>query len=371
MMLEPYFTIPADYKLSTISDYAQLNTNLAHYKIREVYGSLKSSAFGTGRPPIVIPDCSDETFREYVKTASQLGIAFNYTFNANCLGAADLTKAGLNKIYHYIGYLHDCGVRRMTIAIPTLIDFVNKYFPDIDIYLSIVYGLDSVEKLKWLTEDRCIKSVYIHECLHRRLPELGKLCMFCNENNIEAAILVNSFCDVNCPFRSYHYSMTAHAHGATELPFLWYYGTECNLRRLKDPRKALNIPWIRPDDMEIYTKIGVTRFKYAGRDLFPFGADFKKAVSIYNDRSYQGNLMELLMAFAKVERADLYCLNNTPELGAWLKRVFDGELHCDQCDNCGACSHLLEHVYPSKEIFQKYLKMYEDRRAMARTLLEQ
>lgn len=371
MKTEPYFTVPADYSLATIDSYALLNETLPHYRIREVYGSIRSSAFGTGRPPVVLPDCSDEEFRAYISAVSRAGIAYNYTFNANCLGATDLTKSGVREIHRFVEHLHDCGVRRMTVAVPSLLDFLNKYFPDIELYLSIVYGLDSVEKLKWLTEERRIKSVYIHERLHRKLPELEKLCGFCNSNDIEAALLVNSFCDVNCPFRSYHYSMTAHANGQSELPFLWYYGTECNLRRLKDPRKALNMPWIRPNDMELYTRTGITRFKYAGRDLFQFGADFSRAVSVYNKRDYKGNLMELLMAFAKVERADLYCLNNTPELADWLQQVFNGEVHCDQCDNCGACAPLLKDIYPSRETFEKYREMYEARRIMAQTLMEQ
>lgn len=369
MKPKAYFTLPADYQTSTIESYATLNKELPYFPIREVYGSLPQAGHGGGRHPYVLPTCSDNDFRTYIASGQKANIAFNYTLNASCMGNEDLTSEGLKRLDTFISYLYDCGVRRFTVALPSLVDFLNRYYSDASIYLSIVYGLESIPQIQWLSEERHIDSVYIHEKLHRNVKKLKELTNFCHSCGIECAVLVNSFCDINCPYRTCHYNLVGHTTSQTELPFLWYYGTECNLRRLRDPRKALCMPWIRPDDMDLYTELGIDRFKYAGRDLLKFGADFNKAVTIYNDKKYEGNLFKLFMAFADCERADLYHIENTSALGEWLHKVFYEEVHCENCDNCGACSQLIPTVFSDLETYQKYKKMYEDRRNMGLNLL--
>lgn len=369
MINAPYLTVPADFDRNSLLEYARLNGKEGvRYPVREVYGSLKCSPFGSGRHAGSLPDCDEAAFRDYVACGRQHGIELNYTFNSNCLSGRELTPEGQKELEEWVRFLAGCGVGRMTVALPPLLDFIHDRFPEIQLYLSVVSGLDSMPKLKWLADAHALTGVYLHERLYRDIPSLRAVASYCNSHGVEAGVLVNSLCDVNCPYRCYHYNLVSHGAEGEEQPFFWYYGTECNLRRIRDPRNVLTLPWIRPDDMDMYAGLGITKFKVAGRDLVRFQADFVRVAEMYNRGSYQGNLFELLMCFARVERSDLFSLENDELLSDYLLKVFDGELHCLSCDDCGFCRPLADSILSNGETVARYEKMYRDRKRLGMQL---
>lgn len=370
MIESPYFTIPAEYTKESIDVYDKLNRSSCHrWPVREVYGTLNNIHLPSGRHTAVLPECKTD-FSEYVHYMKEKGIFYNYTFNVNCLGGDDLRPSKRREIANTLLRLWDMGVSRFTISMPSVIELINDVLPEAKVYLSIIFGLDSCEKLEWILERRRIVSTYIHERLIRHIDELQKLVNCCHKHDVEPGILVNSLCDIHCPLRSYHYNLSSHASYSDDLPFIWYYGTECNLRRLKDPRKALCIPWVRPDDMQMYTEIGIRRFKFAGRDLIKFGANFGKVVEKYNEGSYQGNLMPLLMGYADCERADLYHFENNAALDEYLKLVYNGSLQCSQCNDCHYCDAICKTIFPQNDTYETYMKMYSKRAELVHQLNE-
>lgn len=369
MMNGPYLTIPADFDKERLLEYARLNDEGEfRYPVREVYGALKCSPFGSGRHAGSLPDCSEMNFREYVACGAQHGIELNYTFNANCLSGRELTPSGQKDLEKWIRFLVDCGVRKMTVALPPLLDFIHARFPGIQLYLSVVSGVDSLAKMKWLADAHVLTGVYLHERLYRDMPSLRIITDYCNSRDLEVGVLVNSLCDVNCPYRCYHYNLVAHGSEGGEQPFLWYYGTECNLRRIRDPRNVLNLPWIRPDDMDMYAELGITKFKVVGRDLVRFHADFTRVIQAYNQGHYEGDLFQLFMCFARVERADLFSLVNDKRLSDYLHRVFDGSLHCLSCDDCGFCKPVAAAILHDGAVADRYEKIYRERKKLGMSM---
>lgn len=371
MIPEPYLTIPAEYTRESVETYARLNeTSCRKWPVREVYGTLNHMPLPSGRHTAVLPDCKMD-FSEYVSCLEAHHIHYNYTFNVNCLAGRDLLSAPRKELVNQLKLLWDAGVRRFTVSMPSIIELINEILPEAEIYLSIIFGLDSSHKLEWMLERRRIVSTYIHERLIRNIGELKKVVDCCLRHDVEPGVLLNSLCDIHCPMRPFHYNLSSHSGETGELPFVWYYGTECNFRRLKDPRKALCIPWIRPDDMQMYTDIGIRRFKFAGRDLIKFGADFAKTAECYNAGHYEGNLMPLLMGFASCERADLYHFDNNEALNQYLTKVFAGELHCHECNDCHDCDSVCRSIFPDADLYRKYMEMYSKRAEMALHLHEQ
>lgn len=365
--MTPYFTVPADFVPDTLRTYCGRDWAVP---IREVYGSLKFARFGGGRHDGVLPDCAREDFAAYVRAAADRGIAFNYLLNAACMSGEELTADGQRRLDDWLEFLLGSGVRRITAALPPLVDFVLRRHPGFQVYVSVIAGIDSLSRLRRFLGDRRVAGIYLHESLHRDPPALAAVCRECRSREIEVGMIVNTLCDADCPWRHFHYDLVSHALPGERFPYLWYYGTECKIRRLRDPRQVLRLPWVRPDDIPRYLEAGVTRFKLGGRDLVKFGADFARSVSDYNHAPYEGNLLDLFLCHADVERRGLYHLDNTPRLSRFLDAAFSGELHCRDCDDCGKCADLAAAIAPDPAERERFAALYAKRRAAALLLDE-
>lgn len=358
--MKPYFTIPADYSLETLKSYPDTELEIP---VRELHGSLKYSGFGCGRQETVMPDCEEAGFREYVKAAAERGMAFNYLMNAGCMSGEELTADGQRRMSGWLEYLLECGVRNITVTLPSLVEFILLRHPEFRVYYSVITGIDTVSRLRRLLGRRQkVAGIYLHESVHRDMKRLKEICGECRNREIEVGMIVNVLCDIDCPWRQVHYSLVSHAMpGAKHTPYLWYYGTECKLRRLYDPKQALRLPWVRPDDIPMYLDAGVTRFKVGGRDLIKFGADFWRTVADYNHRPFKGNLYPLFLCYAQVEHQNLFHLDNGPRLSEYLVANFSGELHCQECNECGKCSDLVETIAPDPAAREKLAAVYNQR----------
>ena len=360
--MKPYFTVPADYSTDTLRTFFACDSDIP---IREVYGTLKFARFGNGRHDDVLPDCARENFVAYVRAAAERGIEFNYLLNAASMSGDELTANGQRRLGRWLEFLSECGVRRVTVALPPLVDFILRRYPGFQVYVSVIAGIDSVSRLRRFLGKRQVAGIYLHETLHRDLPALEAVCCECRARMIEVGMIVNTLCDADCPWRHFHYDLVANATSSEHIPYLWYYGTECKIRRLFDPRQVLRLPWVRPDDIPRYLEAGVTRFKLGGRDLIKFGADFARSVAEYNHRPFEGNLSDLFLCYAQVERRGLYHLDNGPRLSEFLDGVFSGELHCRDCDDCGKCADLAAAIAPDQASCEQFAALCSERRAGA------
>ncbi len=345
--------MPADFERSTVRKYAALNDRY-DLPVREVYGSINPSPFGSGRKPRELPRVTLRDLQAYQTLLGKHGIRFNYTFNQLCNGNRELTAAGIREIRAFLRALIASGVSRVTVTIPVIIDIIECEFPQLEVAVSVICAVDSVSKLLAFGEYRCVRRVYIKEDLNRDFRLLRKMS---ERTTQELATIANTSCLMNCPYRTDHYLSHSHAAALERKGYFLeeYYWAKCARRKIATPLEMLRAPWIRPEDLDHYIRHGVSCFKITGRELRQ--ADFARTAESYMKRAYDGNIFDLFMSFAPALYCRIFSLDNR-ELDGFIDRFLSSAPPCRAglCDECGRCANLAEKI----ELNTFYLKEYRD-----------
>lgn len=356
------FMIPADFKVESVLKYAEINKKV-DIPVSEFYGSLKTSKLGSGRKYFELPDVSMDDFKEYVNTINQNGMYFNYVLNLSCASNMEFTEEGRKELISEIKKLVDIGIKHFTIALPSLIDLFDTYFPEVKITLSIICGVDSLSKMECYCKFKNIDNIYIHEKVYRQPMLMKQMVDIAHKYQKKVGVIVNSFCLSECPFRQYHYNFGAHAIYGSNYVIPEYYGSMCALMKIKDKRNVLNAPWIRPEDMHFYMEMGVDRYKISGREMYSNNADMFKVVEVYNSYKYDGNLADLFMCFTKCAYSEIFNIKNDESLDKYIKDIQTNSIECNRfgCNNCMKCIEALKSIEIKEDGKNKWQKIFEDR----------
>ena len=359
METKTIFTIPADFKVDSIAKFSELNKK-ADVKLGETYGSIKSYEIGTGRKYSLLPDVNKQQLKEYVKFCKENNIDFNYTLNLSCAGNKEFTKEGVNELTKGIDELVSMGINNFTIALPGLIELFNEKYPNVDVTLSVITGVDSIGKMKEFCKYKNIKVIYLHERIYRRMDLMKKLIEIAHKNGKKVGMIINSFCLADCMYRQYHYDLAAHSTDQTIYLIPDYYRAKCALAKITDKRTALMCPWVRPEDMQRYIDIGIDKFKVTGREMLK-GGDMFKVFEVYNSRTYDGNLVDLFMCFDDCVHANVIKIKNDKNLADYLDDVYTGKNVCNVngCIDCMKCKKALDSIEFDKEQQKKWKGIFE------------
>lgn len=333
--ITPFFSIPADFTLSSLDRIAE-NNSLWAIPIREVYGSLNPSPWGTGREQYILPKCDLYELRTYVAACLNRNIEFNYCINLNCTGNIEFCRIGQKSLADFARMLVEVGVSRVTVTLPSIIETLQHTSPGLKVTVSVIASIDSINKLKYFTVFPNVDRIIVCEYLNRRIGALDLLVRNC-PRGISLGTIINSLCLIDCPARSFHYSFGSHAINKTEHYFIHeYYGAKCALRKIDNPSEFLKMPWIRPEDLSLYWDLGISYFKLSGREMR--GADWISVVDIYNQGSFYGNAIDLFMGFIDGPFNKIFFLPNS-ELGRLTARFFENPDLCDpiKCFKCNQC----------------------------------
>ncbi len=230
-----------------------------------------------------------------------------------------------------------------------LLQKLSDAAPDLAASLEAVPGvntmLDSFAKIQaqlMYIRETCFKGpgkIIVDRSLNRDLDRLAELGLQCRKEfpSIRLEVLANEGCLYHCPYKLSHDAYIALAN---------YEGRDCTHRLNRDlgcmrlvderPYRILQSPFIRPEDVELYL-YHVDTIKLCGRTL---GTGFlKRCITAYRERSYTGNLLDLLDALHWL--ADQVYVDNPS-----LSFDFAGMLSmCDKdCRNCGFCAELFASV---------------------------
>lgn len=358
--MDPIFTIPSDFNIETLNKIVSENKK-NKVKILEVYGSNSESIYGSGRKNNILPKVTFETIKEYVEACKKNNITFNYVFNFNCIDNDEFRLEGKQKIINEVKKYVDIGINDFTIANPAIIEIIDNNFSNINITVSVITGIDDIDKLKYFCEFKNVKNIYIHEKMYRQIKTLSNMVKIAHKYEKKIGIIINSACLSSCPFRQYHYNYCSHSKKTDTDLIPEYYCTKCKIEKLKDKRKILKMPWVRPEDFWMYNDIGIDRFKISGRELAE-QLDCLKMMNIYNLGGYDGNIMDLLKGFTNCYYTNMYYIKNDINIENYLKNVFEGNLECskNQCDDCMKCNKALESIIINKENKEKFIKKYDD-----------
>jgi collagenase-like PrtC family protease len=332
------FTIPADFNPQTIEKLSKGNENW-DFPVNEVYGSLNPSVFGSGRAGSVIKFTKFNDLKKYLQVCKENSIDFNYTLNFSCIGNAEFTKKGKSTLLKFIRELVTAGVTQVTTVLPSVVELLNKYAPEVSVNVSVISDVDSISKLNAYLETKNVSKVILPECMNRRISRIERMVEVAKSKGRKVGTIINSACLVDCPFRSFHYSFNSHAAAKESFRPADYYLSRCTLMKLKQPTEVLRMGWIRPEDIRKYVNLGIDSFKIGGREMTK--PDFYKVIDIYNKGTFDGNLWELLRCFSgdpsDLMYSKMFYLDNKA-LGSFTEKFFVAKSLCSMnCDSCSYC----------------------------------
>ncbi len=289
---------------------------LDEYKIEELYGTLADDFLGGGRPSFMLPKISRRYFKRYIQEVRKRGVKFNYLLNTTCAGNQELTAAGERTLRHLLDWIVSTGVEAVTVSLPYLLEFIKHNYLHLKVFVSTMAGVDSLERARYwqaLGADRITLSAVSGVSRDFKLLRLMRSNMQC-----ELQLIANLTCLYECPLWPYHAAIYSHASQVSHCSrgfFIDYCFLRCNYMKLKDPSEFIRSPWIRPEDVMHYEKIGIDGIKFANRTMST--SAIKKLISAYHQRRYEGNLLELFSDTSKqncLKKHSGYLLNKAKYL---------------------------------------------------------
>ncbi|MEO3944643.1 peptidase U32 family protein [Gorillibacterium sp. CAU 1737] len=298
--------------VSTNFDNALLE-GLKGTRTTEVYGKLAQDIFGGGRPPFLLPDISREEIREHVELAHSLGLEFNYLLNGNCMGNLELTDEVYPQIFEEIDWLREIKVDWVTVSLPFLVDMVKRRAPEIRVDISTFAYVDTFEKAKRF-EQMGADRISLPVALNRNFKLLSLLR---NQLTCDLRLLTTSTCLASCPYRAYHDNCASHlsqtSYSAKGFP-IDYSTLKCTEHLVKNPVEVIKAPWIRPEDLHYYEKIGIDNFKITERSKTTDA--LLEIVNGYNKRRCDGDFAR----FLNFRNSPGYRKANIGMIQAWGKK---------------------------------------------------
>lgn len=342
-----FICLPADFSIENLEKYAVLNKKYSDFQIKEVYGSLAESPFGSGRTKMSIPVVTWNNFVDYIKKCNDFGIEFNYTFNALTLGNAEFVDERRDQMLNFIKKLYEAGIRSFTVTLPSLISLIADNFPDAKISVSIINAITSVGQIKGYANFGKISKVYIKEDLNRNIEKIKKIS---KKSPVPLGVIVNTFCILECPYKVHHYNFISQRETNDSIKIREYYGAFCAKIKCGDLTEIIKMPWIRPSDIKKYKDAGVKYFKISGREMIKYGADFPRAAEAYMSGSYNGDLISLFMNFSDIPYVKIFSLESD-DMDDFFKFIFSKKDGCerDLCEECGFCEEFKEKVKYNKQ----------------------
>lgn len=357
-----YFSMPADFKNETIDGYHKLNLQYDNAKVIETYGSItKGRMVGSGRLVEQMLETDFVDLYNYIKYSRQHNIDFNYTLNATHMHNMEFSEDGIFELKTFLLNLYEAGVRKLTIALPPLIEIIKSMNLDFEIKASCLCQITNVNKAMYYKR-LGVNRIVPDESINRKFHVLERMSKSFGEG---VEVIANQICAINCVYRMFHYNMVSeNPYGNVSNTSVNYYEHRCIRQRYEDISNLLKLSWIRPEDLNLYTDIGINRFKIQGRHTFVKGGDPVKTVSYYFKEDYDGNLMDLLNMFSTLNNFNAYLDNK--KLDGFIKPFYEKEEFCkNDCQECNYCGAYIkkavdmEKATAMKELYDKFYNEYD------------
>jgi len=334
-------SVPTSWDNSLVEKLKELNAETKN--IHELYGTMRASVLGGGRPSAILPDVSFAQVKEHIDFVHSRGFSFNYLVNAPCHGGKEFEPKFRDKMFEYLDWVNNLNVDIVTLSNPYLVELVRKEYPSLKIKISSFAYVNSVNIAGYydqLGADRITLGIG----LTRRL---GKLRKIRESTRADLEVIVNANCIFDCPLTGYHSRLNGHESleqedGKPPL-FVDYPVFKCFQKRLLSPEEMIKSCWIRPEDIRIYEEIGIEHFKLAGR-TFP-NEWILRCAEAYSHRKHGGNLLDLLVMSSipflasltgdKTRLSSIFYVANQA-LDGFLDFFKDHDCHGD-CEACGYC----------------------------------
>jgi collagenase-like PrtC family protease len=325
---------------------------LRKFPVKYIFGSETVTVTGHGRASFVLPKVDEERLKQHASIARSYGIKFLYTMNTATLQGREYSSSFMDKVKRQIDS-HANIVDGFIVAMPLLISYIRKEYPDIEISVSSysrVYNVREAEEYISMG----VNTIIAHEDVNRNFKVLKAM-----RSLADVEVITNNSCLWGCPYRRTHdliSSMTSNQQGEKgiwfEYPIMF-----CATDVRNDLANLIRMRWIRPEDLTYYEEIGIDRFKIAGRNKStPW---IVRTVKAYSERKYEGNLLDIVSypqgrALPKVMRKiggpsyydvlEKVTIDNSQFPERWLNFFKYNDCESKSCVQCKYCDIIAERV---------------------------
>lgn len=344
------YNVPADFKLETLREYNELNHFFKDSNIYETYGQISiNNPVGSGRANDLLPRVDENILADYIENSKLLGIKFNYTLNTTCMSNKEFSQNGLEEIYAFLKKLKRLGVESITIAMPSLIEFVKNSDLNFEIKASTICMVNSPNKAV-IYENQGVDQIVLDESINR---DFATLKLIRNAVSIELELIANVICHQDCIYEMFHHNQKSHDYQANkENKSATYYSHRCIIERMRNPENILKLGWIRPEDIKYYYQIGYKNFKLQGRQAVMKG-DIVRTVKAYLEQKYDGDFMSLLDMFSPTNSFHIEIDNK--KLDNYIQPFLKSDYFCkNNCKQCSYCKNYMSKYFDIEEINRIY-----------------
>ncbi len=230
-----------------------------------------------------------------------------------------------------------------------LLQALSNEAPNLAAQLEAVPGLNTMldsqgkieAHLAYIGETRFCqpKRLILDRSLNRNLTKLTEISTWCRQGlpDMRLEIVGNEGCLPWCPYRSSHDAYIALDNcNSSDNSEAINQALGCRQLLKKQPYRILQSPFIRPEDIDSYL-YDVDLIKISGRNLS--STDLTRIISAYIERSWNGNLMELLDSSNWLAK-ELYIDNSA------LSFDFANMLSLcnNRCETCRFCIELFQSI---------------------------
>ncbi|NQX47747.1 U32 family peptidase [Paenibacillus tritici] len=330
-----YYSVPSDFKMETIDRYAQMNEEYAHAKVLETYGNITvNNELASGRAVSQLPRIDLLDLRRYIEYSNAKNIDFNYTINAIYLNNKEFTREGVQEIRSFLADLYQAGVRSITAALPSLVEIIKSSGYDFAVKSSTLCQITNANKASFY-RDMGVDRIVVDESINRNFGSLREIVKTFGD---KVEVIINPICLKDCVYRMFHYNQIGgDSTGSASEISVNYYEHRCVLQRYRDIGNLLKISWVRPEDIPYYTSVGIHYFKLQGRHLVMKG-DPVRTLKCYFDRSYDGDLMDIINMFHSINHFKI--LLDNKKLEGFIKPFYEKDHFCQKsCESCSYCTN--------------------------------
>ncbi len=251
--------------------------------ISEVYGADNKFVGGRylGRQYLTIKDD--------VKKLLQNNIAFNYTLNSiSFIGYA----INYDDLFRHIEYLHNIGVKVLTISHPIMLQQLIKKGFDFIFDSSVNQFISSTPRIEQIIEFG-YNRIAIDEDFTRDLNFIKQVR---KKATLPIKVIVNSCCINGCVNRITHQNLLSsksrHLSEINRRKIIYDLKSYCKSSVNSSMQLFMNSNWIRPEDIPMYHSLGVSFFKISGRTYSTEA--IVKMFEFYAELKYDGLIKEYL-----------------------------------------------------------------------------
>lgn len=280
-------------------------------KLTELYGTVPNEVIVTGRYNKILDNMSKEKALDFKRNfVDKNGLKFAYLLNA----PVDIGVLREEKLENYLNWIiNDFKAKSLTISSKPLLKKVRELFPSVDINISTIAGIKDEKSFEEFLKFSPKRMVLHHDCV-KDIVALKQMKSLCEKNNIILELMVNESCINHCSSRNAHYNCLADNTDDHN------FHKRCNMEKIRNPYHLLYANYIRPEDIKLYSEMGIHYFKITGRSKPIWW--HKEVVKAYLEGKYDGNLIRLLGIDPCLEAEKFIYLDNQ-SLDGFVETLFE------------------------------------------------